>query len=131
MVVGAKEERTTLSKPEAMAKMLEGKLQERLEKARLSQQYPAFDIVETDTGLFKSEISSKTGLQGFKILDSHEKGDTLLMTLSVSLGDSLSTAKELIRAQLLSKMSTVAGEQLLIREIKFENTNSIKTREKR
>ncbi len=123
-VVETREEMAT-SKSEAIVKVVEDKLRERFEKVRLAQQYPAFDVLETDTPLFRKNISNKTVLQTFKIVDSYEKGDTLTMMCSVALRDSLHTQEELIRAQWFSKISTIDGEQLVTREIHFENAAMI------
>ncbi len=130
MVVEGNEVVVALSKSEAISGVLEGKLRERLENARLQKKYPAFEILEADTLPFKSEISDKTELQGFKILASQEQGDTLLVALSVTFGDSLQTTTELLRALLVSKIVTIDGEQVLAREIHFKDANTLKKQTK-
>ncbi|WP_430906997.1 hypothetical protein [Maribacter sp. 2-571] len=102
----------TISEKQALSKVLEIKLQERLEAIKLQMQYPDFKTVGVDSSFFKTSITAVTELDSITILDKKQIGDTLWMQLAIVWDDSLTTEKERMDVALVTKVVQLNGESV-------------------
>ncbi|NAS14264.1 hypothetical protein [Poritiphilus flavus] len=104
---------------DAYKEVLRRKLQEDLEKIKLKEEFPEFQLSGSDLDFFKESVTKNTRLESLQILSGDTFGDTLFLKMAVGLEDKGSQLSDTVEVSIIRKRVTVQGESVFATEILY------------